>query len=80
MFSKTLIVSAVVLAFSIQVNAHAGISPALGVKGNLQRSDVQRPSTAKPCGSADVAAIDTTTPVPAGADGSMTMTIQNFNG
>jgi len=80
MFSKTLIVSAVVLAFSIQVNAHAGVSPALGVKGNLQRSDVQQPSTSKPCGSADLAAIDTTTPVLAAPDGSMTVTIQNFNG
>ena len=80
MFSKTLIVSAAILAFSIQVNAHAGVSPALGVNGKLQRSDVQQPSTGKPCGSADLSAIDTSTPVPAGADGTMTMTIQNFNG
>jgi hypothetical protein len=80
MFSKTFFVSAVILAMGLQVNAHAGVTPALGVKGTITRSDVQRPSTAKPCGSAALTDIDTSTPVAAAADGTMTMTITNFNG
>jgi len=80
MFSKTFFVSAVILAMGLQVNAHAGVTPALGVKGTITRSDVQRPSTAKPCGNAALTDIDTSTPVAAAADGTMTMTITNFNG
>jgi len=79
MLSKSFLVSAVVFALGLQVNAHAAISPALGVTGNVTRSDVQRPSTAKPCGNTALTAIDTSTPVNAAADGSITMNITNFN-
>ena len=84
MFNKTLgrlaiiSVAAVVLLGS-QVNAHAAIAPALGVKGTPSRSDVQRPSTSKPCGSANLADVRTSTGVNTNADGSVTMTITNFN-
>lgn len=82
MFSKpsTFLVSAVVLALSLQVNAHAIVSPAIGVAGKPARKDVQRPSTTKPCGNAALTSIDTSTPVVAAADGTMTMNITNFNG
>lgn len=64
---------------SVQVNAHAAIAPALGVAGTPARSDVQRPSTASPCGKADVAQAATAQAVAAGADGSVTMTVTDFN-
>jgi hypothetical protein len=81
MFSKSYIVSALVLtALSLQVNAHAAISPMLGVKGAPQRSDVQRPSSASECGNVNIANnIDTSTPVQAAADGTFTATVTNFN-
>ena len=60
--------------------AHAAINPALGLTKNAVRSDVQRPSTQKPCGNANLAAIDTSTAVAANANGQFTTTIQNFNG
>lgn len=80
MISKTFFISAVILALGLQVNAHAIVTPALGVKGTATRSDVQRPSTANPCGNTAVSDIDTSTPVVAAADGTMTMNITNFNG
>ncbi|KAJ7105594.1 hypothetical protein C8R44DRAFT_588834, partial [Mycena epipterygia] len=44
------------------------------------RSNVQRPSTAKPCGSIDPATtLNTSTAIPAAADGSATMNVVNFN-
>ncbi|KAJ7811527.1 hypothetical protein B0H14DRAFT_2378287, partial [Mycena olivaceomarginata] len=55
-------------------------SPALGVKGAPARSDVQRPSTAKPCGNIDPATtLDTSTATPVAADGSVTLDVTNFN-
>jgi hypothetical protein len=80
MISKSFLVSAVVLALGLQVNAHAGIAPALGVSGNFTRNDVQRPSTAKPCGNADLSKINTSKSVSAAADGTVSFTITNFNG
>lgn len=80
MFSKVFASAAVLLAISAQVNAHAAIAPALGVSGTPARSDVQRPSTAKPCGTIDVAStIDTSTPIQAAADGTFTATVTDFN-
>jgi hypothetical protein len=80
MFSKFFFVSAVVLAMGLQVNAHAGFTPALGVP-NLTRNDVQQPSSSNPCGNIGVAtAIDKSTPVITAADGTATMTVTNFNG
>jgi len=79
MFSK-IWSSVVVVAFALNVHAHAGVSPALGVSGTFARSDVQRPSAAKPCGTEDVAtALATSTPVVAAADGTFTATATNFN-
>ncbi|KAF9528620.1 hypothetical protein CPB83DRAFT_766445, partial [Crepidotus variabilis] len=82
MFSKFLTSTTLALAFLSQVNAHTGISPALGVSGTLQHSDVKRPSTASPCGAGvtvAAAALDSSTAVTAGADGSVTATALNFN-
>lgn len=68
------------LAISVQVNAHAAIAPALGVDGTPVRADVQRPSTASPCGTVNVAStLDTSTPVQAAADGTFTATATDFN-
>ena len=79
-FSKTSIATvALCLGLSIQAHAHAAISPALGIKGAPTRSDIQRPTTAKPCGNANLAAIDTSADVTASANGTFSATITNFN-
>lgn len=80
MFSKSFIAPIFLLALTSSVNAHAGITPALGVKGNLARSDVQRPSTAQPCGNINIAQnLDTSTAVNADASGNFLPSITNFN-
>lgn len=80
MFSKTLTALTFVVALTLQVNAHAGITPALGVSGTFARGNVQRPSTASPCGNINIAQnIDTSTPVAAAANGQFTVTVTNFN-
>lgn len=81
MFSKSLFTSVLVLALSAsQAYAHAAVAPALGVAGTPARSDVQRPSTAKECGKIDPATtIDTSTPIAAAADGTVSAVITNFN-
>lgn len=82
MFSKlsTLSVSLGLLALSTHVSAHCAIVPMLGVTGTPARSDVQQPSTAKPCGSVNVAStLDTSTPVQAAADGTFTVNATDFN-
>ncbi|KDN46356.1 hypothetical protein RSAG8_04300, partial [Rhizoctonia solani AG-8 WAC10335] len=76
-FSKTLLILA---ALSTSVLGHAGVAPALGVKGTtIARNNVQRPSTAKPCGNAALSAIDTSTAIPLSGN-SFTVTATNFNG
>lgn len=81
MMSKLYFVAAILLGvLSLQANAHAIITPALGVSGQGTRNDVQRPSKANECGNVNVAnTINTSTPVKAAADGSFTATITNFN-
>jgi len=80
MFSKFFALAAVALTFTVQVQAHAAISPELGVTGTPKRANVQRPSAASPCGKTSIAAnIDTSTPVAAAADGTFTVTATNFN-
>jgi hypothetical protein len=70
-----------IMAFSaVEVMGHAAINPALGVKATAVRNDVQRPSTAKPCGNAALTALDSSTAVKADAAGSFTVDVQNFNG
>ena len=64
MFSKSFIAPIFFLALTSSINVHAVVAPALGVKGNPARSDVQRPSQAKPCGNIDIAQnLDTSTAV-----------------
>lgn len=81
MFSKLLTSSALVLAVSLQAHAHAAVAPALGVSGTPVRADVQRPSTAQPCGTGvNIASdIDSSTAVTAAADGSFDATAIDFN-
>jgi len=80
MFFKLVSIAVVFVTLSAQVHAHAAIAPVLGLSGPPLRSDVQRPSTATPCGSTNIAAnIDTPTPVAAAADGTFTVTATNFN-
>jgi hypothetical protein len=80
MFSKSFIAPLFLLALSSSVNAHAAIAPALGVKGNPVRGDVQRPSATAPCGTINIAQnIDTSTAVQANANGSFSPSITNFN-
>jgi len=80
MFSKSLIAPLFLLALTSSVNAHAAIAPALGVKGNPVRGDVQRPSAAAPCGTVNIAqTIDTSTAVQANANGSFSPSITDFN-
>lgn len=81
MFSKVFALAALALTFTAQVQAHAAIAPVLSVAGAPKRNNVQRPSTAKPCGNTNIAqTIDTSTPVVAAADGTFTVTVTNFNG
>ena len=81
-FSKPVIATAaLLLAGALQAHAHAAISPMLGVSGTPVRSDVQRPSTAKPCGTTNIASnLDTSGTVPLSSNGSFAATITNFNG
>ncbi|KAI0066887.1 hypothetical protein BV25DRAFT_1912238 [Artomyces pyxidatus] len=80
MFSKTFLSSIACLALASSVHAHAAFFPQLGVQGVPVRSDVQRPSTATPCGTTNIAStLDTTTPVAAAANGSFAYTAVNFN-
>jgi hypothetical protein len=80
MFSKSFIAPLFLIALTSSVNAHAGVTPALGVQGTLSRNDVQRPSTDKPCGNTDIAkTLDSSTAVPANADGTFSAAVTNFN-
>jgi hypothetical protein len=80
MFSKSFIASVFFLALMSSVNAHAVVAPALGVRGNPARSDVQRPSPAKPCGNINIAQnFDTSTAVKANAKGIFAANITGFD-
>ena len=80
MFPKSFIAPLFLFALTSSVNAHAAISPALGVKGTPSRNDVQRPSTNKPCGNVDIGkTLDSSTAVPADASGTFAATAINFN-
>jgi hypothetical protein len=69
------------LLVAASVRAHAGITPALGVNGDFARKNVQIALPFKPCGRINPAEnIDTSTPIPANADGTFDATITNFNG
>ena len=81
MFSRVFAIATVIVTLSVQAQAHAVISPALGVTGTPQRLDAQIPLKVLPCGlKANIAGdIDTATPVVAAANGSFAVTITNFN-
>ncbi|KAJ7224936.1 hypothetical protein B0H12DRAFT_1193437 [Mycena haematopus] len=78
MFSSSLLT---LLLLVTHASAHAMPSPALGVAGLPVRNDVQRPSTAQPCGSVPIAAnLNNSTAVPVEADGMTVMlNVTNFN-
>jgi len=78
-FSKAAFISAFILAIGLQVHAHAIISPPLGVSGTPVRNDVQRPSTAKPCGNAALSAVGTSTAATIAADGTLKLSVTDFN-
>jgi len=81
MFSKSFIAPLFFLALTSSVNAHAAVTPALGVKGTPKRSDVQRPSNANPCGKINIAqTLDSSTAIPANVNGTFSPTVINFNG
>lgn len=80
MFSKSFITALFFLAFTAAVNAHAAVSPALGVSGTPARRDVRRPNNLLPCGVLGVdQKLDTSAAIPADANGTFTPTIINFN-
>ncbi|KAJ7208707.1 hypothetical protein B0H12DRAFT_1279320 [Mycena haematopus] len=78
MFSSALLT---LLLLAAHASAHAMPPPALDVAGVPVRNDVQRPSTAQPCGSVPIAAnLDNSTGVPVKADGMTDMlNVTNFN-
>jgi len=81
MFSKTVLLSAIVLGFANQAFGHAAIQPQLGILGNSTRSDVQQPSTSSPCGNTDIASnINNSTAVALDSTNSFSTSIVNFNG
>lgn len=81
MFSKFFTTTTLVLAIGLQVNAHAGVTPALGVSGNLTRNQVKRPSASSPCGAGVNIATDinSATPVAADATGSFNAEAVSFD-
>jgi hypothetical protein len=80
MVSKSFISYTFLLCLTTSVNAHAAIAPALGVKGDPTRNDVQRPSSGSPCGNVNITqTLDTSTPVPAFANGTFSPSITDFN-
>ena len=80
MFSKSFIAPIILLALTSSVNAHAAVSPALAVNGAPVRNDVQRPSSAEPCGNVNIAQnLDSSTPVQALANGTFSPSIADFN-
>lgn len=80
MFSKVFIALALAFGLALNVQAHALIAPAIGVTGTGVRSDVKRPTNARPCGNVNIAnSLASSTAVSANADGSFSMTITNFN-
>ncbi|KAI1784549.1 hypothetical protein LXA43DRAFT_1066673 [Ganoderma leucocontextum] len=80
-FFKSFIAAAIVfLSVSLEASAHAAISPVLGVSGTPVRSDVQRPTNARPCGRTNVAdTFETSDTITMDADNTFNATITNFN-
>ena len=79
-FSKSFTATAVLaLSLALEASAHALVTPALGVQGAGARANVQRPSTANPCGNVNIAStLGSSTAVAATGD-TFSATITNFN-
>lgn len=82
MFAKVWASSLLVLALCLQVTAHAGVSPPLGVPGAATRADVQRPTAANPCGAGVniVSGFGSSTAATADASGSVQLNATCYNG
>ncbi|KAL0574498.1 hypothetical protein V5O48_007473 [Marasmius crinis-equi] len=79
MFSRTIVLATLGLALLMQVHGHAIVSPALGITGEPVRKDAQRIGS-DPCSRTNIAKnIDSSKTITPKADGSITMTINNFN-
>ncbi|KAG7095952.1 hypothetical protein E1B28_006636 [Marasmius oreades] len=77
--SRSFTFIALSLALMVEVKGHAVVSPAMGVAGAPIRADSQRTGR-KPCGKVDIAQnLDSSQTITPNADGSITMTINNFN-
>jgi len=80
MVSKSFIAYTFLLCFTASVNAHAGVSPALGVQGALIRADVQRPSTSSPCGNVNIAqSLDSSSSVAAALNDTFSVNATGFD-
>jgi len=82
MFARIWTAIALVLALCMQVDAHAAISPVLGVNGTPVRGNVKRPNNANVCGAGVniASAINTSQSVTANAAGQFNAEVINFNG
>ncbi|KAJ6606937.1 hypothetical protein B0H10DRAFT_1956733 [Mycena sp. CBHHK59/15] len=80
MFFSILTSASLVLALALQAHVHVMPSPALCVKGLPACNDVQRLSTNVLCSNMNIAQnLDTSTTVPAEADGTVMLNITNYN-
>jgi len=80
MFSKVFATVSVMLAVSSQVHGHGGVQPFFGVTGTLAKSDISKLVASSPCGNVDIASsLDTSTAVPAAADGTFDVTGVTFD-
>jgi hypothetical protein len=80
MVSQSFIAYAFLLCLTTSANAHAIITPALGVSGAGTRNDVQRPSAQKPCGNINIAqTIGTSTAISVSSNGTFQATATDFN-
>ncbi|KAI0701395.1 hypothetical protein BC835DRAFT_246534 [Cytidiella melzeri] len=81
MFMKMFFAFAFGLTLLLQIQAHAIITPALGVNGTATRNDVQRPSTNAMCGNTNINnTLTSSTPIIAKSDGTFMANVTNFNG
>ena len=77
---STIAAVALMLGASLQVEAHAAISPMLGLNRTPQRNDALRPSSGSPCGNVNIAnTFDTSQTIPVKSDRTFQATITNFN-
>ena len=79
MLSKSFIALIFVVSIS-SANAQVVIAPPLGVTGEVTDYDVHVPSHRHPCGKVNIAqTLDSSTVVPADANGQFSVNITNYN-